>query len=67
MKRYAGPATRLLSGAPALRRFEFPRMSLLGSPVNNASHRSATVGPVREKGRPRISIGKLAGVSPESL
>ena len=31
MKRYAGPATRLLSGAPSLRRFEFPRTIFAGN------------------------------------
>src|SRR5215204_7678224 len=31
--------------------YGFPRRHLLGSPVNKASHRSATVGPVGDKGR----------------
>src|SRR5215211_158600 len=43
MKRYAGPATRLLSGALALRRFEFPRTLFVGSPFaeKNASRKFA--------------------------
>ena len=34
MKRCAEPATRLFSGAPALRRFESPSMGFGGSPVS---------------------------------
>src|SRR5215210_5142839 len=34
MKRCAWPATRLFSGAPALRRFEFSRTSFGGSPLS---------------------------------
>src|SRR5215204_6766449 len=34
MKRCARPATRLFSGAPALRRFEFPRRTLPGNRMN---------------------------------
>jgi len=39
MKRCAGPATRLFSGVPARRRFEFPRRTLLGSSVNRVPAR----------------------------
>ena len=38
MKRCAGPATRLLSDAPELRRFEFPRTSFAGNSSRCIKH-----------------------------
>jgi hypothetical protein len=47
MKRCAWPATKLFSGAPALRRFEFPGMSCAGSLV---SEKTLALGSSANKG-----------------